>query len=114
MSSRRRSAAVVVLAAALALCAGSEAAAEGGTGIVEAKSQKDGTVTIGGSVYRVAPTTKILDRNGRPIPLAALPVAQVRRDDGSVDVSAAVSFEATEAGQGWVLESIRVVGEVPR
>jgi hypothetical protein len=86
----------------------------GGTGIVEAKSVKDGTVTIGGSVYRVAPTTKILDKSGRPIPLAALPVANNRRDDGSVDVSAAVSFEATEAGSGWVLDQVRVVGELPR
>ena len=75
---------------------------------------KDGTVTMGGAVYHVAPTTKILDEKGRPLPLAALPIAKVDRDDGSIDVSAAVYFEASEAGSGWVLDSIQVVGEMPR
>lgn len=107
-------AAVLVAAAALSLGAGAGSGAPSGTAVVEAKSLKESSVTLGGVLYRVAPTTKLLDAKGKPIPLAALPVAQVRRDDGSMDVSAAVFFEATEAGSGWVLDSVRVVGEMPR
>ncbi|CAG0994985.1 hypothetical protein MYXO_02628 [Myxococcaceae bacterium] len=114
MRTRWKRAVVVVIAGMLSIGASGEKAPESGTGIVEAKNLKDQTLQIDGFTYRVAPTTRLLDERGRPIPLAAVPVARTRRDDASVDVRAAVLFEAAEAGSGFVLESVQVVGELPR
>jgi len=84
-----------------------------GEGLVEAKDLVEQTVTLDGEVFRVLPQTKILDPGGRPIPLAAVPVAQERRNQLGIDVRAAASFEAVETGRGWVLERLHVRGAFP-
>ena len=94
--------------------AGVDAHATTGTGVVEEKSEKQGTVTIGGQVYGVVPATRIVDKNGELIPLKKLPVARVFRDEPMVDTAAIVSFEATETGHGWVLDYVRVQGQLPQ
>jgi hypothetical protein len=93
---------------------GVDAHASSGTGVVEAKDPKHGTVTISGQLYSVAPTTRILDKTGQPIPLESLPVARIFRDEPMVDTAALVEFSASETGHGWVLESVKVQAKIPR
>lgn len=109
------------IAVALALAAGLAGAGEAAAGsntradtaVVDARDVKAGTVTLSGEVFRVTPTTRILNEKGEPIPLQRLPVGNPSRDDGSVDTSAVVRFEATESSNGWVLERVQVVGRFP-
>ena len=91
-----------------------DAHASSGTGVVDAKDEKQGTVTIGGEVYSVVPATRILSKTGEVIPLKMVPVARVFRDDPRVDTEALVSFEATKTAHGWVLESLRVGAMLPQ
>ncbi|MCC6642763.1 MAG: hypothetical protein IT386_16505 [Deltaproteobacteria bacterium] len=93
---------------------GPDAHAASGSGLVEAKDVRAATVTIGGEVYGVTPTTRIFDARGERIVLDKLPVARVFRDEPKVDVEALVSFEATETSRGWVLESVQVQAAPPR
>lgn len=88
--------------------------ASSGTGVVEAKDEKQGSVTIGGELYSVVPATRILNKTGEAIPLTKVPVARVFRDDPRLDTEALVSFEASETEHGWVLESLRVGAMLPR
>jgi len=93
---------------------GVDAHASSGTGVVDGKDEKQGTVTIGGELYSVVPATRILSKTGEAIPLKNLPVARVFRDDPRVDTEALVRFEATQTAHGWVLESLRVVTTLPQ
>jgi len=93
---------------------GVDAHASSGTAVVDAKDEKQGTVTIGGEVYSVVPATRILDKSGEAIPLKRVPVARVIRDDLRVATEALVSFQATETAHGWVLESLRVGAMLPQ
>jgi len=93
---------------------GVDAHASSGTGVVEAKDEKQGSVTIGGEVYSVVPATRILSKTGETIPLKKVPVAREFRDDPRVDTDALASFEATETAKGWVLESLRVGAMLPQ
>ena len=85
-----------------------------GTGVVEAKDEKQGSVTIGGALYSVVPATRILDKAGEPIPLKKVPVAREFRDDPRMDTEALASFEASETEHGWVLESLRTGAMLPQ
>ena len=93
---------------------GVDAHASSGTGVVEAKDEKQGSVTIGGELYSVVPATRILDKNGEAIPLKKVPVAREFRDDPRLDTEALASFEATETAHGWVLEFLRVGAMLPQ
>jgi len=93
---------------------GVDAHASSGTGVVEAKDEKQGSVTIGGALYSVVPATRILNKTGEAIPLTKVPVARVFRDDPRLDTEALVSFEASETTRGWVLESLRVGAMLPQ
>ncbi len=53
-------------------------------------------------------------RKGQRCRSHSVPVARVFRDEPRVDTDAVVSFEATHTAQGWVLENLRLVGELPR
>ncbi len=88
--------------------------ATSGLAPVEAKSARDQTVTLQGRVYRVGPSTQILDEAGKPIPLVQLPVAREFRDEPRVDTAAVVEFEAIQTGSGYVLERVQVRGQLPR
>jgi hypothetical protein len=88
--------------------------ASSGTGVVEAKDEKQGSVTIGGALYSVVPATRILSKTGEAIPLKMVPVARVFRDDPRVDTEALVSFEATKTANGWVLEYLRAGAMLPQ
>lgn len=88
--------------------------ASSGSGVVEARDARQGTVIISGEVYSVVPATRIVNVSGEPISLAELPVARVFRDEPRVDTDALVSFEATETTRGWVLEHVRVQGTLPQ
>lgn len=115
MSAHKTIAAALALAAVLGgaggATAGSNSRSE--TAVVDARDVKAGTVTLSGEVFRVTPATRILNVKGEPIPLQRLPIANPSRDDGAVDTSAAVRFEATESSNGWVLEMVQVVGRFP-
>ena len=93
---------------------GVDAHASSGTGVVEAKDETQGSVTIGGALYSVVPATRILNKTGEAIPLTKVPVARVFRDDPRLDTEALVSFEASETTRGWVLESLRVGAMLPQ
>lgn len=93
---------------------GVDAHASSGTGVVDAKDERQNTVTIAGEVYSVVPATRILGKTGEVIPLQKLPVARVFRDEPRVDTEALVSFEATETAHGWVLGYLRVEGTLPQ
>ena len=93
---------------------GVDAHVSSGTGVVDAKDEKQGSVTIGGEVYSVVPATRILSKTGEAIPLKMVPVARVFRDDPRVDTEALVRFEATKTTRGWVLESLRVGAMLPQ
>lgn len=94
--------------------AGGERQSVSSTGVVEATDTKRSTVTIGGEVYAVGPKTRLLDEKGAEIPLKDVPVARVFRDEPRVDTDALVNFEATQTAQGWALETLQRVGELPR
>jgi hypothetical protein len=95
-----------------ALTGGNHAAS--GSGVVEAKDERVGTVTISGEAYLFGPNTRFFDKTGEAIPVQKLPVARVFRDEPQVDTSAIVAFEATETARGWILESVRVQGRLPQ
>lgn len=93
---------------------GVQSHATSGTGVVEAKDTKQDTLTIGGQLYHVGPSTRIVNRGGEQIPLSQVPVARVFRDDPKLDVAALVDFEATETAHGWVLELVRLQAQMPQ
>jgi hypothetical protein len=88
--------------------------ATSGLAAVEAKSTEKQTVTLNGHVYRVVPTTSIVDATGKAIPLVELPVAREFRDEPRLDTTALVEFEAIQTGNGYVLERVQVRGRAPK
>jgi hypothetical protein len=88
--------------------------ATSGLAPVEAKSTREQTLTLNGHLYRVVPSTRIMDEKGNPLPLVALPVAREFRDEPHVDTAAMVEFEAIQTGTGYVLERVQLRGRMPR